>query len=73
MYNPFEDAPQLLASASTMPEILTSVTRFYGGEQKDVQSRLEGHWTLHSKKTGREIPGVRIILHKGRYRFEAVS
>jgi len=71
MTNPFEPAVTLLASASTMQDILKSVARFYGGEEKDPIARLGGYWTLHSKPSGREIMGVRIVLLRGRYRFEA--
>jgi|APGre2960657404_1045060.scaffolds.fasta_scaffold74704_5 hypothetical protein len=54
---------ELLASSSTLEGIKGSIKRFYCGEGKEVS----GENVIGSKGI---IEGVRVILKRGRYRFE---
>lgn len=57
---------QLLASSNTLEGIKGSINRFYCGEEKEVQ----GENVIGSKGI---LEGVRVILKRGRYRFEMLS
>lgn len=62
----------LLASSPSLEGIKVCIARFFGGERKELQPTPEGGWTIH-KDNGDQIQGVRVILKKGRYRFEQVK
>ena len=60
---------QLLASASTLPDILALVEKFYCYSTKHLWQRSDNEWSV-LRSDGSLIPGVRVILRRGRYRFE---
>lgn len=66
----------LLASAPTIDAINESITRFYCGEPKDLGNfadearRRATLDVFHRTTPPQKIEGVRVRLHKGRYRFE---
>lgn len=72
---------KLLASAGTREGIEACISRFYCGERKEIYpfwadpSRFHVVWPESDKggpcpKAGQYIDGVRVILKRGRYRFE---
>lgn len=63
---------RLLASAPSLEMIGDGIARFYCGERKDIVPNDDGSWSVASPKTGKVFDDVRIILKKGRYRFEMV-
>lgn len=54
---------KLLGSDSSLDRLLEGVSRFYGGSN----IRIQGETLLNSRGP---ISGVRVILARGRYRFE---
>ena len=64
--------PQLLASAGTLDQIGQCIANFYGGEHKELFARAGGEsWSVLGRNGA--IPGVRVVLLRGRYRFEAAQ
>lgn len=62
---------KLLASAALLPDIQDLIARFYGGERKHMILMAPNEWRLERKEG--LIPGVRVVLKRGRYRFEAID
>ena len=56
----------LLASSGSLEGIKGSIKRFFCGESKDVQ----GSFVIGSKGI---LEGFRVIIKRGRYRFEMLS
>ena len=57
----------LLATAPTLDDITASVARFYCGEGKELRPDGEG-WRIYGARG--EIPAMRVVCKRGRYRFE---
>ena len=64
--------PQLLASAGTLDDVGALIARFYGGSTKTLIKQSPGQWSIAHAR-GDFIAGVRVILRKGRYRFESFA
>lgn len=62
----------LLASAPTLEGIGAQIARFYGGEIKRLFHVGGPEWIV-LQQSGAQIEGVRVILRKGRYRFEVTQ
>ncbi len=63
-------ANDLLASAPTQAAIMECITRFYCGSAKDLVPTGPKEWAVANPATGQQLPGVRVVQAKGRFRFE---
>jgi hypothetical protein len=62
----------LLAIGATLTDIEEAIAEFYAGEYKRLDFVESGVWRVISPITDRQLPGVRVRLHKSVYRFEMV-
>jgi len=63
----------ILATAGTMDDILSSIADFYCGSTKRLVETGPGSWKVVSMDGSRDLSGVRVTLFKSRYRFEMVA
>lgn len=65
----------LLGSSGSLEGIGDVIAKFYGGERKKLEPVRQGEvteWTVH-QTNGAQISSVRVVLQRGRYRFEKVK
>ncbi len=64
--------PTLYGSSGTIEGIGNVIADFYGGERKTLAEGPDLVWTVR-RASGVPIEGVRVVLIRGRYRFENVG
>jgi hypothetical protein len=62
-----------LATAGTIDGILSAISDFYCGSIKQLIPTGDSAWKVSSADGARDAQGVRVVLAKGRYRFEMVA